>query len=107
MACDVEVPLRVLRRAAHRCDDEVVVAVLTEDERRGARLAAAATGRGQQQRGDAVPQVADLAVGLAVGTDVLGAEQGDVRALYSGSLIWFSSVSSGDVSAVDGQQHAR
>src|SRR5438067_7433294 len=64
MLDEVPVPPGVLRRAALRGDDDVAVAVAAEDERRRAGVARAATGRRQQQDRHAVPDVADLAVGL-------------------------------------------
>ena len=57
---------RVGRRAVLGCPDYVAAAVLAEHEQGPARLAAAATGRRQDQRGHAPPPVAHLAVGLTV-----------------------------------------
>ena len=72
----VQVPGRVLGRAALGGDEDVAVAVRRVDERHGPRFPRLAPGRGQQQdRGPALPGVAALAVGLAVGIDVFLAEE--------------------------------
>src|SRR4029077_5893243 len=72
---DVPVPGRVLRRTAHRCDDEVVVGVTAEDQCGRARFVRAATGRREQQDRHPVPDVADLAAALPVASYVLRAAQ--------------------------------
>src|SRR6185437_15824690 len=68
----VEIPGRVLGRAAARRDDEQAVAVAAVDQWQRALLAAAAAAGGQEQRGVAVPVVAFGAVGLDVAVDVVG-----------------------------------
>ena len=65
----------MLRRAALRRDEDEVVAALTEDERELAQLTGLASLGVQHQAGRAVPEVADLAVGLLVLRDVVVTEQ--------------------------------
>ena len=69
-ASRLQIPVGVLGGPAHGGDHQVVVAVSPEDQRGRAGLPALSTGRGQQQDGDAVPDVTDLAVGLLVAADV-------------------------------------
>src|SRR6266542_1547345 len=54
---------------------QVEVAILAEDERLGALLAAATASSREDQRGDAVPVIALLATGLAVAAHVLVPKQ--------------------------------
>src|SRR5262249_43103178 len=74
----VHVPVRVSRRATHRRDDEVVVAVAAEDQGRGALLAGLPSGRREKEGRHAVPEVADLAVRLAVAAYVLLAAEAQI-----------------------------
>src|SRR5207244_10293175 len=71
----IAIPAGVLRRPALRRDDDMPVAVAAEDERRRRLRAGAPPGGRQQQRRGAVPDVADLAVGLAIAANVLLAEE--------------------------------
>src|SRR5258705_8290661 len=91
---EIQIPVGMLRRAALRADDHVVVAVLTEDERRRVLLAAFPAVDGEDEDRRAFPpDVADLAVGLDVAADVLGAEKGWI-AHESASIVFEVSRSS-------------
>src|SRR5581483_8257147 len=73
---EVLVPAGMLGRPAVGGDDHVAVAVPRVDERRRPRPAALPAGRGQQQdRRPLLPDVADLAAGLPVAADMVGAVQ--------------------------------
>src|SRR5207302_2979567 len=72
---EIAVPARMLGRTALRRDDDDVGSVLAEDERRRALLAAIAAGGREDENWRAVPEVADLTVGLDVLRDMLGAEE--------------------------------
>src|SRR5712671_5033663 len=63
---EVLVPARVLRRAAARGDDEIVVAGAAVDQRRRPRLAGAPAGRRQEQGGDALPDMPVPAVAVDI-----------------------------------------
>src|SRR3954447_21027769 len=78
---DVEVPGRVLGRAALRGDDHRVVACHAVDERAAAlRAGLAACGGEDQRRGAALPVVPALAAGLEVGLHVgLAVQVGHAR----------------------------
>src|SRR5262245_6680447 len=76
MRDEVEVPVGMRRPATLRGDDDIVVALTPEDERRRVlrpRLAPAR--REQEDRRALAPDVADLAVGLDIAADVLVAEE--------------------------------
>src|SRR5262249_58521520 len=79
MRKQVAVPSRILRRAAPRRDDDVVVAVAPVDERELPGLAGLPTRRVEDQAMRAVPVVAHRAAGRLVLSDVLVTKETAVR----------------------------
>src|SRR6266545_97500 len=75
IVAQVEVPVGMAPRASLGGHHQVAVAILAEDERLGALLAAATASSREDQRGDAVPVIALLATGLAVAAHVLVPKQ--------------------------------
>src|SRR6266540_1771908 len=75
IVAQVQVPVGMALRASLGGHHQVAAAVLAEDERLGALLAAETAGGREDQRGDAVPVIALLATGLAVAAHVLVPKQ--------------------------------
>ena len=72
---EVAVPARMLGCAALRRDDDGVLSVLAEDERRRALVAAVTPSGREDEDRRTVPQVADRTVGLDVLLDMLRPEE--------------------------------